>query len=145
MLVVGNPLAGKTRAILRALKSLKKRACVLVPGLVDIRPEEFVIPGAVETFSNPIVVLDDIDKFAARQNFDYMFGEFKKKDMTIVATCRSGDEFERFCKGNERIVETFKEPIEIPREFAQRYNRWRYPCHLFQNLFVFFVQNLLHN
>jgi hypothetical protein len=45
-----------------------------------------------------ILVLDDIDKFTEKQNIKYLVDEFLKKKAVIVASCRTGTEYEKLQK-----------------------------------------------
>lgn len=115
VLIIGNPLAGKTRAVYEALKKMPNQASVLIPRPEDIRPGEFEIPNRGKFLSNPIILFDDIDKFACKQNFEFLFNMFVQHEAVIVATCRKGIEYDNFCSGHDSILQVFNHTIEIPK------------------------------
>jgi len=117
VLVLGSPLAGKSRAIYQALRSLEKPRDVLIPRLVDINPESFQIPFHSKFWRKRVVFIDDIDKFADMQNFYYLIREIlKKKDIAIVASCRSGPEYAKLSQKMEsQLSFIFEYPVEIAK------------------------------
>jgi len=116
VLVIGNPLAGKTRAIYQALISSKKKYDVVIPKLLDVyNPLDIHIPSQFTRWRKRVLVLDDIDKFAAKQGFTSFLGEFIKKNVIILATCRMGTEYEMLCHSLERELEWFGKPVEISK------------------------------
>jgi len=116
VLVIGNPLAGKTRAIYQALISSKKKYDVLIPKLLDVyNPLDIHIPSQFTRWRKRVLVLDDINKFAAKQGFTSFLGEFIKKNVIILATCRTGNEYEMLCRSVERELEWFGKPVEISK------------------------------
>ena len=116
VLIVGSPLAGKTRAIYQALISLSKPHDVIIPRFVDINTEDFVIPIRIGSWRKNILVLDDLDKFTENQNYMHLLHELLKRNTLIIACCRSGPEFERLRKkmGTD-ISSIFGEPIDMPK------------------------------
>jgi len=116
VLVIGNPLAGKTRAIYQALISSKKKYDVVIPKLLDVyNPLDIHIPSQFTRWRKRVLVLDDINKFAAKQGFTSFLGEFLKKNVIILATCRTGNEYEMLCRSVERELEWFGKPVEISK------------------------------
>ncbi|MCZ7370391.1 MAG: hypothetical protein O8C66_07760, partial [Candidatus Methanoperedens sp.] len=121
VLVVGAPLSGKTRAIYEALKTMNPVSNVIIPRIQDIDLEKFEVPLKLTFWRKTIVVLDDIDKFIEKQNFRYLVEEFLKNKAVIIASCRSGIEFEKLQK-MEWLNSLFKKensisfPEEIPDE-----------------------------
>lgn len=116
VLVIGNPLAGKSRAIYQALNTLKKPCNVTIPKLVDIDAEDFRVPLRFSLWRKTILVLDDLDKFLDQQNFMYLFREFAKRNTIIIASCRSGPEYEKLCRTMEReLASIFGDPMEISK------------------------------
>ncbi|MCD6451897.1 MAG: tetratricopeptide repeat protein [Acidobacteria bacterium] len=112
VLITGNPLAGKTRSIYQALLELKSHK-VLIPEVGDIKPEDFLIP---PLRGKGVLFLDDLNKFVGKQNFEYLISEFLKRKIPIIATCRSGPEYEQIWKKlEEKLSLTFGDPIEIPK------------------------------
>lgn len=120
VLVVGAPLSGKTRAIYEALKTMNPAANVIIPKLLDVDLEKFEVPLNLAFWRENILVLDDIDKFIEKQNFRYLVDEFLKNKAVIIASCRSGNEFEKLQK-IEWLNSLFKKenirfPEKIPDE-----------------------------
>ncbi len=116
LLVIGNPLAGKTRAIYQALISSKKKYDVVIPKLLDVyNPLDIHIPSQFTRWRKRVLVLDDIDKFAAKQGFTSFLGEFIKKNVIILATCRTGIEYKMLCRSLERELEWFGKSVEISK------------------------------
>ena len=116
VLVIGNPLAGKTRAIYQALISSKKKYDVVIPKLLDVyNPLDIHIPSQFTRWRKRVLVLDDIDKFAAKQGFTSFIGEFLKKNVIIIATCRTEIEYEMLCHSLERELEWFGKSVEISK------------------------------
>ena len=114
VLVIGNPLAGKTRSVYQALLGLNKPHAVIVPNLRDVNTEDFRIPLRFRWRRKKILLLDDIDKFFDYQNFMYLLQQFIRKGVIVVATCRSGPEYQKVCTKMERELSTvFGNPIEV--------------------------------
>ena len=92
VLVIGRPKAGKTRAAYEAVKHLKGfKVMKFWEKLLDFEK----IPGSVKKGKN-ILVFDDLNKFVGKVNLYEVVKKFteKLKNIIIVATCRSGKEFE---------------------------------------------------
>jgi len=119
ILIIGNPLAGKTRAIYQSLITLNKPHSVIIPKLVDIQNlEDFRIPFCFSR-RKKILVLNDLDKYIEKQNFFHLLQEFLKRDIIIIASCRSGEEYNNLCKYLQKfnfdISSIFGAPREIPK------------------------------
>ena len=115
VIVTGNPLAGKTRSVYQVLKQLK-RYDVISPKIVDIDTGNFRVPCRLTFWRKKILILDDLNKFVGKQNFEYLISEFSKRKIPIIATCRSGPEYEQIWKKlEEKLSLTFGDPIEIPK------------------------------
>ena len=116
VLVLGNPLAGKSRAVFQALRNLDKPLDVLIPRLVDINPESFQIPFHLKFWKRRVVFIDDIDKFTNVQNFNHLIQSILKENITIVATCRSGPEYATLsAKMEGHLSLIFEDPVEIAK------------------------------
>jgi tetratricopeptide (TPR) repeat protein len=117
VLVVGSPLAGKSRAVYQALITLKKPQDVLIPRLVDINPESFRIPFHFKIWRRRVVFLDDIDKFTDIQNFNYLVQEILiTKNISMIATCRFGPEYDKLSlKMESDLSLIFGNPINISK------------------------------
>ncbi|MFX1520574.1 MAG: tetratricopeptide repeat protein, partial [Promethearchaeota archaeon] len=114
VLIIGNPLAGKSRSIYQVLKTLKKPLNIIIPKVADINLEDFRIPFSFSFWRESVLLLDDIDKFAQKQNFTYLLQEFLKRNALIIASCRSGPEYDSLSNKMERDLSSiFDNPIEI--------------------------------
>lgn len=113
VLVLGDPLAGKSRAIFEALVGLNESRDVLIPRPVDVDMGDFRVPFHFSGWGKPVVFFDDLEKFAGKQNFTYMLNEFVDRDYVMVASCRSGPEYKSLRKTMERELSEFGDPIEI--------------------------------
>jgi len=98
ILIVGKPLAGKTRAIFQNLKELKRY--VLVPG-GGAKLDEIIIPKLSCSKRKKVIVLDNLQNFLERdrpEKRETALGEFmfklKKRNIQIIASCRSGFELD---------------------------------------------------
>jgi len=115
ILIIGNPLAGKSRAMYHSLITLKKPYYVIVPKLVDINLEDFRIPFRFTFWRKRVIVFDDLNKFADKQNFLHLLQEFIKINTIIIASCRSGPEYEKLCVKMEKELLVFDNTIKIPK------------------------------
>ena len=116
ILIIGNPLAGKTRAIYQALITLDKQHDVIIPKIIDINTEDFLIPIHISWRRKRILVLDDLDKFTEKQNFEHLLHEFLKRNTIIIASCRSEPEYDKLCKKLQiELSSIFDEPIKMPK------------------------------
>jgi tetratricopeptide (TPR) repeat protein len=95
VLIVGPPLAGKTRAAYQAFKKLSKPHDVIIPKCDDITPETFLIPRAYKFWRPRILFLDDLHKFVDKKGFERLLRAFLGSDTIIIATCRSGIEYKK--------------------------------------------------
>ncbi|MCP4582245.1 MAG: tetratricopeptide repeat protein [candidate division Zixibacteria bacterium] len=93
VLVIGNPLAGKTRLVYQNLKKLKN-AEILIPRDVDYSMEDFLIPRSFTPWRKKILLLDDLNKYTDNQNYIHMLQEFSNENILIIATCRIGPELD---------------------------------------------------
>ncbi len=91
VLVIGMPKSGKTRSIYQALKAVFPDFYVIKVPPKEVEQVRFPL-----LKRNYLVFFDDLNKFSD-VNFD--FNSFlkkikaKSKDLIVVSTCRSGDEF----------------------------------------------------
>ncbi len=127
LLIVGYPLAGKTRSLYQALINASKPLDIIIPRLVDVNPVDFRIPWRLTRWRTPVLLLDDLDKYLDKQNISYLIQEFINSGVVIAATCRAGAELKKVGHEMEREMPLFAGPIEIPRldrekgqEIAQR-------------------------
>lgn len=104
---------------------MNSAANIIIPRMKNIDDlEKFILPFSFAFWRKNIIVLDDIDKFTEIQNFRYMVDEFLKKNTIIVASCRTGIEFDRLCK-NEWLYPLFKTEnnIEFPENIPEEKGR----------------------
>jgi hypothetical protein len=81
VLIVGPPLAGKTRAAYQAFKRLSKHHNVIIPRCDDINAETFLVPKNWKFWRPRILFLDDIHKYVEKNGFERF--------------CRSGIEYKK--------------------------------------------------
>jgi tetratricopeptide (TPR) repeat protein len=91
--VTGIPMLGKTRMAYESVKKLKG-FYLLKPKYGEINIGKLKLP----FFKKKIVLfLDDLDKYAGKFNLDDLVRKLKEKakDFVVIATCRSGKEFDQ--------------------------------------------------
>lgn len=120
ILIVGKPLAGKTRAIYQNLKDLKKY--VLVP-LDNAKLDEIVIPKASCYKKRKVIIFDNLQNFLERDRpekretalEEFVF-KLKKENIQIITSCRSGFELDllKHKIDTNVIIETDENIINIP-------------------------------
>jgi tetratricopeptide (TPR) repeat protein len=115
ILVIGNPLAGKTRAIFQALKTLKEPFDVIVPKVGNVDLAEFRIPIHLNWRRKTLVLFDDLDKFVEEEHFLHILNMFDERKVTIIASCRSGPEYDNLRKKmkEEQLDLFFVRTLEI--------------------------------
>ena len=131
-LVIGQPLAGKTRTVYQAFIKLNKACDVLIPRCQNIDIEKFLIPRHLDFWKKQLIFIDDLQRFVEMENFDHLFKEATKNDFIIVATCRSSFEFKKvkakFLDKNigletifeENIIEIDQVSSELGKEIAKK-------------------------
>jgi len=113
LLVVGRPLAGKTRVVYEALKKMDPPVDVYIPKLDDFKMEDLQNPDILSSVKRNVLLLDDIDKYVKFKMYPYLIRDFCQREIATVATCRSGPEYDQFCKLMEHDLQLFGEPVEI--------------------------------
>ncbi len=88
ILIIGKPLAGKTRMIYELVKRHDSQFSVLIPEYEEI-PDFLIFPD-IKTKKKKIILLDDIDIFANNHNFHRLLRKAKKEKIPIIASCKSG-------------------------------------------------------
>ena len=114
VLISGPPLSGKTRAVYQALKNVKKRYDVLIPRFCDINLETFIFPRHFKFWRKWVIFIDDLHRFVELKNFEHLFKVAKEKSVTMVATCRSGMEYD---KAKNKMIE---KGMDIEKVFSQK-------------------------
>ncbi len=115
ILVVGNPLSGKSRSVYQYFHDSEDTYSVLIPKVADVSTKDFRKPLNWLFRRKKIVLFDDIDKYMAKTNFEYLLSEYVRSNDDngiVIATCRGGKNLN--CLG-EKISSYFDEVIEIPR------------------------------
>lgn len=114
-IIIGPPLAGKTRAIYQALKKLSPARDIYAPNRDALKAGPIQLPRQLSLLKNSIVFFDDINKHASQPGFQTMLAEYDKHEVQIIATCRDGNNYKTFCDllTTEQIL--FGDPIEIAR------------------------------
>ncbi len=120
ILITGNPLAGKSRALLEALKGFSPKAFVLIPELeMKISTDNFRVPRCISTlfWRKKVLVLDDLDKYVEKEGFPYLMAQLSRRsDIILLATCRAGRELDFVKSKLEReFSSNFFNEIEIPK------------------------------
>ena len=131
VLVVGSPLAGKSRAVYQALRALPRVCHVIVPWVRDVDTEDFLIPRHLLWWRTPILLLDDLNKYFDKQDFMHLLRKFLERKVTVVATCRSGEEHDRVRAAMEAdLASIFGTPVHLGKisqeeaeEVAEQTNR----------------------
>ncbi len=95
IIILGPPLIGKTRGAYEAIKGLNKPAAILKPRHTDINLENFFIPRRFSYWRDKVLLLDDLQRFVELQNFEILLNKALEKQVTILATCRSGMEYKK--------------------------------------------------
>ncbi|MCK4632946.1 MAG: tetratricopeptide repeat protein, partial [candidate division Zixibacteria bacterium] len=92
-LIVGTPLAGKSRAVYEALKKHSETLDIIKPNIGEISNEDFLIPGRMTTWRKGILLLNDIDEYLKHDSFKRLIDQYLKNDFynkyIIVSTCRA--------------------------------------------------------
>jgi tetratricopeptide (TPR) repeat protein len=103
VLIIGSPLAGKSRAAFEALKNLNKKKRTVIVNNRHIE-DDFRLPFGTRHGGkgSTILVIDDLQTFVEQINFEELLQRAKDCQCTILATCRSGFEFN---KTNSKMTE----------------------------------------
>ncbi|MBN1571927.1 MAG: hypothetical protein JW984_01885 [Deltaproteobacteria bacterium] len=118
ILLVGNPLAGKTRSIYESLKKLDKSYYILIPRPIDMETGDYKIPIFFRFWktrkAKKILFIDDLNKFILKQR-NYLTQLFENIDenIVIVSTCRTGSELDQFFKSGHAYI--FKNVIKASK------------------------------
>ena len=112
-LVVGVPLAGKTRAVYQALLNLPPNYDVAVVRDADFT--DFRIPIHFRRAHNrEVVVLDDIDRLVAKAGFQELLESLLRRKAVLIGTSWSGEENEReFVTAAAKWQDAFTERCEF--------------------------------
>ena len=94
-MIIGRPLAGKSRAMYQAIAESGLAADITLIRNADIDPSTHFFPLQWRAWRRQIVIIDDLHRFVELENFQLVFRYCAERDIPIVATCRSGTEFEK--------------------------------------------------
>lgn len=125
VLIIGNSLSGKTRAVLEALRREEFADYqVIVPNLIT----DFIefpllesIPDIISSNRKQIVFLDDLHQYFQKQNANLFILNILRNEIPIIATCMTGPEYDIYLTNVEsKIAEQFQ-LIEIPKISQEEY------------------------
>lgn len=92
VLIIGQPLSGKTRAVYNALTTSKKKFYLLVPRCVPM--PVFQVPPDYFFKKNKIIFIDDLQHYIEKQdNYHLLFKYAQINNLPVIAACHSGKEF----------------------------------------------------
>jgi hypothetical protein len=94
VLILGSPLAGKTRMVYEALRKSKKYDLIILRS-IDVDIESFILPWRLKKWKPKLMFIDDLQVFVENKNFTYIFEKCKKNNIKLIATCRLGIEYEK--------------------------------------------------
>ena len=113
-LIIGNPLSGKTRAVYEILRGLKKYRVSFLND-VETFGGDFIIPPFRRLFGKKrrVIVIDDINNFLRKDKdrFIGVLNDFLREEIIVIATCRSGPEYEEYRDTEFGLV--FGDALEI--------------------------------
>jgi tetratricopeptide (TPR) repeat protein len=112
VLITGITLSGKSRSIYQALAALGRGYDVLIPRLADWPGVR--VPWHFCFWRKKIVVFDDINEFLKKQNFICLFRELLRRKAIILASCRSGTDYDEFYEKINRDLAVFAGHVHIP-------------------------------
>ena len=95
VLIIGPPLSGKSRAAYQALRKLSKPHDVIVPKCTDIDRGNFLFPKHLNFWRPRIILFDDLHRLVEQRNFECLFEAARENNAIIIATCRSGMEYQK--------------------------------------------------
>jgi len=110
VLLKGIPMIGKTRAVYEMVKRLSKYYLIKIPITGEVKIN-FKDAGKIRLplgKKRIVMVFDDLDKYVTKKDlidFDAVISRLKEKskDLKVIATCRSGDEYKRFRSAAEEL------------------------------------------
>lgn len=114
-IVVGMSLSGKTRTVYEALKSLGAGYSVTLLEGIELEKPDLTVPllPSGRDAKKRILVIDDINNFIGKPNFDILLKNFMAEGVIVVATCRTGPDLVGYT-GTE-LSTYFQKPIEIAK------------------------------
>jgi tetratricopeptide (TPR) repeat protein len=111
--ITGIPMLGKTRMAYVATKTLKDHY-ILKPKYEKIDTEKLKLPFFKKKF---VLFFDDLDKYEGKFSIDALIRKIKEKakNFVVIATCRSGEEFDQISTKKEMediLTQCLKNKIE---------------------------------
>ena len=130
ILVLGNSLAGKTRAIYELIKKIAithPKTYVIFP---KNRPIDSSIKIPIKEGYRHIAFIEDIDDYYKndkdiRKNYDQMIKDLVRAKVQIFATCRTGPEYKEYKRlSSGKVKEVFRkiQVGKIKREIIQEFD-----------------------
>ena len=96
VLIIGKPLAGKSRTILETLKLINNPFSISLIRIIDINEDDFLIPFHLNLRRrDKLLIIDNLHSFVEKDNFSLLIKKFRDKNCSIIAGCRSGYEFKK--------------------------------------------------
>ncbi len=115
VLLIGAPLSGKSRALIEAVKKTLPSYELIIPELNDFTYEDLRLTSGARKSDKNVLLLDDVDEYAIKQNFASLLQEYARENIPIVATCRTGQPLKIVSRILETELALLGEIIEIPR------------------------------
>ena len=103
VLILGKTMQGKSREAFQGLYELRGK----MKSFWFIRPQAKRDIKNVPKKNKAIIFLDDLDRYAD-EKFELADFKLNFKEAIVIATCRSGDEFEKACDKYSHEIEDFK-------------------------------------
>lgn len=95
ILIVGQPLSGKSRLIFELIVKHLKKYRILKPNYVNIIDQNWKFPVASFFAKRKVLILDDLNFLIRLDSFSHLIRQASIKEIPIIASCRSGDELEQ--------------------------------------------------
>ena len=124
LLITGDALCGKTRALFEAVKKLPRSYRVLLMREVEFGLVAIRLPwNPFKYWTKELIILDDLHRLVALPNFALLLHRFRERGAILAATCRSGTQGEIDVKSRAPdIFGLFRRHVQvvpIDRETAQ--------------------------
>ncbi|MFK8101874.1 MAG: effector-associated domain EAD1-containing protein [Saprospiraceae bacterium] len=131
ILLLGNSLAGKTRAIYELIKKIASRfpdTCLIFPKNIPIDNGPIKLP--LREGYRHIAFIEDIDDYYkneknVKKNYDKMIRALIRGKVQIFATCRTGPEYKEYKRlSKSKVREVFRKVMvgKVKREVVQEFD-----------------------
>ena len=114
LLIIGRPLDGKTRAILEALKHFNPPPTLFMPRVDATSYDDIDLPSDLQAFNRTVIVFDDLEKYAGKPGLTALIDRARDAGAILIATCRSGPEYNSVCEKLQHYLPLFGKPLAIP-------------------------------